>query len=174
MTSTNESLASSSSSDVSGSDRIDGNPPAGSGPGAVPTRVVEQDTPVRTELFPEPQARPPSGTVAALRSDKNIENDLLTYEELLDFIAVKCDGFSGASLAGVARAAASRALERAVCDFTGDLEGGDVAEGYSISDCLVTKLDIEEAIDDVMESSREGDGGEEEEVVSEDGKKSDN
>jgi SpoVK/Ycf46/Vps4 family AAA+-type ATPase len=81
----------------------------------------------------------------------------------LNFIAVKCDGFSGASLAGVARAAASHALERAVCDYSGHLAEGD-AEGYSITDCLVTKSDIEEAIEDVLESSSDGDGGEVDEV----------
>lgn len=91
---------------------------------------------------------------------------MATYDELLDYIAVKCDGFSGASLAGVARAAASRALERAVCDFAGSIddeaENSD-AEGSSIADCLVTKMDFEMAIEDVLESSGSGDGGEDEE-----------
>ncbi len=65
MTSTNKSLASSSSSDVCSSGGINGNPPAGSGPGAVPTRIIEQDTPVHAELFPEHPARPNPGTAAA-------------------------------------------------------------------------------------------------------------
>ena len=47
-----------------------------------------------------------------------------TYDELLDIIAIECDGMSGASLAGVARAAASRALERAVHDFAGQFRSG--------------------------------------------------
>jgi len=82
----------------------------------------------------------------------------------LDYIAVKCEGFSGASLAGVARAAASRALERAVCDFAGSIDDtSGSSEGSSIADCLVTKDDFEMAIEDVLESSREGDGGDEEE-----------
>ena len=82
----------------------------------------------------------------------------------MDYIAVKCEGFSGASLAGVARAAASRALERAVCDFAGSIDDtSGSSEGSSIADCLVTKDDFEMAIEDVLESSREGDGGEEEE-----------
>lgn len=88
-----------------------------------------------------------------------------TYNELLDYIAVKCEGFSGASLAGVARAAASRALERAVCDFAGSYDDGDVrdgSDGSSIADCLVTKTDFEMAIEDVLESSKGGDGGEDE------------
>jgi hypothetical protein len=84
-----------------------------------------------------------------------------TYDELLDIIAIECDGMSGASLAGVARAAASRALERAVHDFAGhftsgraDVDGGK--KGNSISDCLVTQGDFEKAIEDVFESARGG------------------
>lgn len=52
---------------------------------------------------------------------------------------------SGASLAGVARAAASRALERAVTDFAGhvpldSMNSDDMQlSGSSISDCLVTQ-----------------------------------
>jgi SpoVK/Ycf46/Vps4 family AAA+-type ATPase len=105
----------------------------------------------------------PAGSVAAKRLEKGNSEVPPTYDELLNFIAVKCDGFSGASLAGVARAAASHALERAVCDYSGHLAEGD-AEGYSITDCLVTKSDIEEAIEDVLESSSDGDGGEVDEV----------
>jgi SpoVK/Ycf46/Vps4 family AAA+-type ATPase len=91
------------------------------------------------------------------------DEDLATYDELLDYIAIKCEGFSGASLAGVVRAGASRALERAVCDFAGALES-EASEGTSIADCLVTKTDFELAIEDVVESSTEGDGGEEEDT----------
>lgn len=94
---------------------------------------------------------------------KNGDEDLATYDELLDFLAVKCEGFSGASLAGVARAAASRALERAVCDFAGSDEESSDAEGSSIADCLVTKMDLDLAIEDVMDSSGSGDGGEDDE-----------
>jgi energy-coupling factor transporter ATP-binding protein EcfA2 len=111
----------------------------------------------------------PDGTVAFKRVQKQQDgNDVPpAYHELLDYIAVKCEGMSGASLAGVARAAASRALERAVCDFAGhvgqDANDNNVQEGYSIADCLVTKADFESAIEDVLESSRGGDGGEDEE-----------
>lgn len=63
---------------------------------------------------------------------------------------------SGASLAGVARAAASRALERAVTDFAGHVsdstDGHDVQN--TINDCLVTQEDFEKAIDDVFESAK--------------------
>jgi len=104
----------------------------------------------------------PDGTAATSRIKLKGAENLPTYDELLDFIAVKCDDFSGASLAGVARAAASRALERAVCDFAGHFEedSGEKIEGSSIADCLVTKLDFELAIEDVIESSKGGDGGE--------------
>jgi SpoVK/Ycf46/Vps4 family AAA+-type ATPase len=86
--------------------------------------------------------------------------DVPTYDELLNIIAVECDGMSGASLAGVARAAASRALERAVTDFAGHLAKSAVEveeEGEtknSISDCVITQEDFEKAIEDVFESSR--------------------
>jgi vesicle-fusing ATPase len=93
----------------------------------------------------------------------NGKSTVPTYDELLDNIAVKCDGMSGASLAGVARAAASRALERAVCDFAGhfDSKTDSPQEGHSIADCLVTMTDFDNAIEDVMESGGRGDGGEE-------------
>ena len=68
---------------------------------------------------------------------------------------------SGASLARVARAAAPRALERAVNDFAGHVNADQTCisdvkdEGNSISDCLlVTKKDFEKAIDDVFESAK--------------------
>lgn len=72
---------------------------------------------------------------------------------------------SGASLAGVARAAASRALERAVTDFAGhNIIGDSMREveneseyGNSISDCVITQEDFERAIEDVFESSRGAD-----------------
>lgn len=102
--------------------------------------------------------------------DENME----TYDELLNYIAVKCEGFSGASLAGVARAAASRALERAVCDFAGSTEetngGRTNVDGSSIADCLVTKNDIELAIEDVLESTGDSDGGEDEEEKADEAK----
>ena len=87
--------------------------------------------------------------------------DVPTYDELLNIIAVECDGMSGASLAGVARAAASRALERAVTDFAGHLANDSAIEveeesemRNSISDCVITQEDFEKAIEDVFESSR--------------------
>ena len=55
---------------------------------------------------------------------------------------------SGASLSGVIRAAASRALERAVCDFSVSLDSS-----IALSDCLVTKSDFESAIEDVLKNN---------------------
>lgn len=91
------------------------------------------------------------------------DDNVISYDELLLLIAQRCDGMSGASLSGVTRAAASRALERAVSDFAGIHNNPDARDdGASISDCLVTQEDFENAIDDVVESSKEGDGGEDE------------
>jgi vesicle-fusing ATPase len=93
----------------------------------------------------------PYGSVAWNRLQRRSageDDGVPTYDELLDIIAIETDGMSGASLAGVARAAASRALERAVNDFAGHVNRS------SISDCLVTKEDFEKAIEDVFESAK--------------------
>lgn len=82
---------------------------------------------------------------------------------MLDQIARQCEGFSGASLAGVARAAASHALERAVTGFS---TAGNVA-GQSMLDCLVSKEDLQLAIKDVVASSGDADWAEEAEVSEE-------
>mmetsp|Transcript_18835 Transcript_18835/g.28642 ORF Transcript_18835/g.28642 Transcript_18835/m.28642 type:complete len:604 (-) Transcript_18835:29-1840(-) len=108
---------------------------------------------------------PPSGTAASKRLDR-YEGDIESvpsYDDLLCIIAVECDGMSGAELAGIARAAASRALERAVCDYSSHIEEG--TDGYSISDCLVAQADIDGALDDIKESRSGGDGGEDEEEI---------
>jgi len=99
---------------------------------------------------------PPPGTAAArVLESGNLSSDefqpLLSFDQLVDLLAVESEGFTGASLAAVARAAASHALERAVFE---------IQEGGSITDCLVTQQDFELAIDDCIES--EGDGGEDE------------
>ncbi|KAL7529375.1 hypothetical protein ACHAXR_002931, partial [Thalassiosira sp. AJA248-18] len=103
----------------------------------------------------------PEGTAAWRRLRRTGEEGVPSYAELLDVIAVECDGMSGASLAGVARAAASRALERAVTSFAGhvagDLSLSGMEEGNSIADCLVTQSDIEKAVEDVFESAKGGD-----------------
>lgn len=107
----------------------------------------------------------PEETAASRRLSRDGDENIETYDELLNSMAVKCEGFSGASLAGVARAAASRALERAVCDFTGSAEesnDGSSVDGSSIADCLVTKTDIELAIEDVIASTGNSDSEEDE------------
>jgi SpoVK/Ycf46/Vps4 family AAA+-type ATPase len=106
----------------------------------------------------------PSETAASKRLQKNLDKEIIAHDELLNKIALQCDGMSGASLAGVCRAAASRALERAVFDFAGHIgeKNEEEAEGYSIEDCLVTEQDFDAAIEDVLESSKSGDGGEDE------------
>jgi len=114
-------------------------------------RVLIKDAPINTAAWKRLQ----------VSSDAS---NIPTYDELLDIIAVECDGMSGASLAGVARAAASRALERAVTDFAGNVAAdssfGD-EEGNSISDCLVTQEDFEKAIEDVFESAKSSNYSEE-------------
>lgn len=63
---------------------------------------------------------------------------------------------SGASLAGVARAAASHALERVVEEYSTTVaQNGD--SSMSMMDCLVTKEDFELAIQDVNESAGDRD-----------------
>ena len=116
-------------------------------------RVLVQDAPVDS---------------AAWRMLQRIDQDELlslpSYDELIDLMAVECDGMSGASLAGVARAAASRALERAVTDFAGHIISATDTEGEvqnSINDCLVTQEDFERACDDVFESAKAEDYEEE-------------
>jgi len=92
---------------------------------------------------------PPPNSPAALQLENMENSKLLSYEELLMKLATLTDTFSGAAIAGVARAAASRALERAVGQFSDNNESGEIS---SIMDCLVTQDDFYEAIDDVRES----------------------
>jgi len=109
----------------------------------------------------------PVGTPAS----RKLALDSLTYEELLTMLAAECEGMSGASLAGVARAAASHALERAVQGFADSVTNG--AQGSSIMDCLVTKHDFQLAVQDVVGSSGENDFAEEVDDFKEDDVSSD-
>jgi SpoVK/Ycf46/Vps4 family AAA+-type ATPase len=61
---------------------------------------------------------------------------------------MESDGFSGASLAGVARAAASHALERSVEDFVRNTDGTSILDS-----CVVKRRDFSYAIKDVLSSS---------------------
>mmetsp|Transcript_30827 Transcript_30827/g.47008 ORF Transcript_30827/g.47008 Transcript_30827/m.47008 type:complete len:410 (-) Transcript_30827:38-1267(-) len=102
--------------------------------------------------------------------------NIILYELLLKKIASECEGFSGASLAGVARAAASHALERAVTSFSSNLASGDSSleeekqqvngekdHNLSLMDCLVTLNDLELAVEDVKASSGDFDWSEDKE-----------
>jgi SpoVK/Ycf46/Vps4 family AAA+-type ATPase len=103
-----------------------------------------------------------------------VESDspLLSYDSLLRRLATDCEGFSGAALAGVARAAASHALERAVDEFSEKLQdeasmNRPSGEIPSIMDCLVTQNDFYEAIRDVRNSMGTYDHSEEITVTAE-------
>jgi SpoVK/Ycf46/Vps4 family AAA+-type ATPase len=92
-------------------------------------------------------------------------SDIMSYESLLEELAKDCVGYSGAALAGVARAAASHALERAVNEFSQQVNGGDPttasSTGLSIMDCLVTREDFNEAVADVLSSMGNSDHSDE-------------
>jgi SpoVK/Ycf46/Vps4 family AAA+-type ATPase len=94
----------------------------------------------------------PPGTAAARHVVENNNSSssslLFTYDELLGWLTAECEGFTGASLAGVARAAASHALERAVMEFS-----TSPGEHSMMGDCLVTQQDLEDAVHDVYESN---------------------
>lgn len=92
---------------------------------------------------------------------------LPTYVDLLDEIANKCEGYSGAALAGVARAAASHALERAVNDFSNQAKWSGDQPASTIMDCLVTREDFCSAVEDVLASMGNSDHSEEEESTNE-------
>jgi vesicle-fusing ATPase len=88
----------------------------------------------------------------ARRRTITCSSKLLTYEEFLISLAEKCNGFSGASIAAVCRAAASHALERAVEAFARDTSASSL-----LSDCVVTESDFTEALIDVLASQGDSD-----------------
>lgn len=79
----------------------------------------------------------PEGTAAA----NSASDELPSYDELLQTLAEETDGFSGASLAAMCRAAASHALERAVEEFTHQHREGNSL----LRDCVVTIDDFEDS-----------------------------
>jgi len=84
---------------------------------------------------------------AASKMASHHKVDLPTHDELLLRLAVECDGFSGASIAGVCRAAASHALERAVEELS---QASDLERNRSLLDeCVVVEGDFDAAIADV-------------------------
>jgi len=119
---------------------------------------------------------PPPGSPAAHQlKNKNDDAKLLTYDQLTTKLANECDGFSGASIAGVVRAAASRALARAVGQRSDDFDPSSVSSNTkkeedtttqthsTIMDCLVTQEDLYQAIQDAQKRSGFGDHTTEEE-----------
>lgn len=118
----------------------------------------------------------PEGTPAWRRTrrtaDDGRSSDQPSLAELRRRLAEASDGMSGASLAGVCRAAASRALERAV-------EGLAAGTTTDVDDCLVTSEDFDRAIEDVRASTadeeteqedEENDGEKEDDVEEEEDK----
>jgi len=83
----------------------------------------------------------------------------MTYEELLAYLSDQCHGFSGASLAAIPRAAASRALERAVSKYSADLSNNrrEKNEGkqdaIAMFSCIVSVEDLDVAVQDVRRSA---------------------
>ena len=100
---------------------------------------------------------PPDSPAAWKYQDSN--EDLPTYDELLHQLAKDTAGFSGASLAGIARAAASHALERAVEDFTSHVVEDEnlVSASSLLTNCLVTTDDLFSAVKDVQNSQGRAD-----------------
>ena len=82
--------------------------------------------------------------------------DLPAWEDFLLELSEACEGMSGASLAGVARAAASHALERVVGEYSSAVAQSGDSE-TSMMDCLVTRDDFNSAIQDVNESAGDSD-----------------
>lgn len=82
------------------------------------------------------------------------EQASMSYDELLEDLAQACEGFSGASLAAIPRAAASRALERAVTQYSVDLnENRGKQDAIAMLDCVVQVEDLECAVRDVRRSA---------------------
>lgn len=84
------------------------------------------------------------------------QENIPAYEDFLLALAQECEGMSGASLAGVARAAASHALERVVGEYSAAVAQNQESE-YTMMGCLVTRGDFDSAIRDVNESSGDSD-----------------
>jgi len=114
----------------------------------------------------------PAGTAAGryVQNALTTEN-IPTYDMAVNEIAKECEEFSGASLAGVARAAASHALQRTVIGYSTTSSSVNGSSGrvngdgaVSMLDCLVTFNDLKLAVGDVNESSGDSDWGENEEV----------
>jgi SpoVK/Ycf46/Vps4 family AAA+-type ATPase len=111
-------------------------------------RLYVRDAPVDS-----PAATAAAAARVAPHNDDDHRNTMLlpppeySYLELLEKIAQETDGFTGASLAAVARSAASYALERAVVEFS--MRAGPPTGHGILNDCVVTFDDLQKALDDV-------------------------
>ena len=87
------------------------------------------------------------------------QENVVSYDELLHSLAKDCIGFSGASLAGVTRAAASHALERAVDDFMQHAAAAspDAGTPNDLNDCVVMQEDFDAAIQDIKSGMGDSD-----------------
>jgi len=124
----------------------------------------------------EIEERAATATVTATTtdsSDERMEEEeivrMMTYQELLTYLSKRCDGYSGAQLSAIPRAAASRALERAVSLYSVDLDDKTRTdtnndnnnnnnnkgrqEAVAMFDCVVTLEDLDYAVDDVGRSA---------------------
>ena len=111
----------------------------------------------------------PSDSAAGKLVVSDTQQQLPSYDVLLRKLAEACDGFSGASLAGVARAAASHALERAVEDFASHLgEDGEAASSSSslLDSCVVVEADLTSAVEDVANRIGDNDWSEDDDKES--------
>lgn len=93
---------------------------------------------------PDAQTPPSSADVATTAT-----NEAAGYDSLLSSLASVTEGFTGAELAGLVRAAASYALERAV--------GGGSDNGAAAAECRVTAEDFGRGLADVLRSKPSSD-----------------
>lgn len=100
----------------------------------------------RIDIPPPDQKSPASPPAHAANANGGNDNG---YDSLVSSLAAVTDGFTGAELAGLVRAAASYALERAVSGGGGD--GGSGARG-----CRVTAEDFGQGLADVSRSKSSG------------------
>ncbi|CAN0080813.1 unnamed protein product, partial [Laminaria digitata] len=100
---------------------------------------------------------PPDATTPASASPASGGGGGSGYDALVSSLAAVTDGFTGAELAGLVRAAASYALERAVGGSGGGGGGGDNTSGTGsgsgiVADCRVTAEDFGRGLADVARS----------------------
>lgn len=117
-----------------------------------PPRTIEQR---RSILKVHTRKMHEAGRLQLATQSPLITGDPLQYEDLLWSLAEECDGFSGASLAGLARAAASRALERSVDSLINNTNNNNNkrhlvdSSSQLLRECRVTIVDFESAINDI-------------------------